>query len=154
MRLLRLSLRSFLALPVAVGLLFWLLFLVPRSCVTMIGDGTVSVPLVILVVDDKTGHPIEGAAVKFLDRHRSGMTREATTSVDGRANFVLDVWFSEGYNGTLMLRVYRRVNYNEDVQVSAKGYRPSTIPLEDRTTDPRYHYDAAPPPILIRLEGQ
>jgi hypothetical protein len=148
---LRIGLRSLLALPVAVGLLLW----IPRSCTTAIGDGApVNVPLNFVVVDETTGQPIEGASVTFPDCNGSGITLAATTSPDGRARILLDTVFSEGYNTILMHRVYRHISYRQDVEVSATGYRPSKIRLEDLTDDPRFHYDPVPPPILVRLKRE
>jgi hypothetical protein len=138
---------SLLALPVIVGLVLS----IPRSCVTAIGDGSVSVPLVIVVVDETTGKPIENAWIRLPDRPGSGITLEATTSSDGRARILLDTYFSEGINDLFMYRVYRRVCYIGEVEVSAEGYRTSKFLLEDRTNEPRFHYDAAPPLIVVGL---
>jgi hypothetical protein len=147
---LRIGLKSLLALPVAVGLLLW----TPRSCTTAIGDGALNVPLNFVVVDEATGQPIGGASVTFPDCHGSGITLAARTSPDGRARILFDTVFSEGYNTILMHRVYRRISYRQDVEVSATGYRVSKILLEERTEDPRFHHDSVPPTILVSLNRE
>jgi hypothetical protein len=125
------------------------------SYVTEIGDGSpVKVPLLFLIMDETTGRPIEGALVRLPDLHGSGTSLAATTSSEGLAKIFFDTFFSEGFNTILMHRVYRHVSYREDVEVSAKGFQLSRFLLEDRTEGPRFHYDPAPPPILVSLSRE
>jgi hypothetical protein len=144
---LRFGMRSLLALPLIVGLL---LSLPIWSCTTCIDDCIpITIPLSIVVVDDSEGYTIQSASIMIPKPLWSKASFATLTGTDGRASIVLDTMCSDGYN--TVFRVHRRVSYPSEVHVSAQGYQSKRFVLADRTEDPRYHYNAVPPPITVRL---
>jgi hypothetical protein len=149
-------LRTFLALPVIVGLLL----VVPiQRCVrsiflTRIYDGLVTVPLVFVIVDDTTEQPIENALIRIYNLFDPPPEFwEARTGPDGCASIKFLTMAAEGFNSDLGIRLYRSVGYGRDVYLSASGFQDRHLDLSEFTHDPRFHYDASPPPIVFRLRA-
>ncbi|HEY2155832.1 MAG TPA: carboxypeptidase-like regulatory domain-containing protein [Isosphaeraceae bacterium] len=138
--------RTLLTLPVAAALLLVWLDQSHRGH----WSGTAHVRLDFLVLDDATGGPIPGAAIR-LDPLGWGIVHEDTmTDRDGRAALILGA--PAGGRFTL-LRRERHVHYRGwDLRVGADGYEPATPDFGELTSDIQFHaFGATPPPILIRL---
>ena len=105
-----------------------------------------SIPLEFLILDAKSGRPIQGASVEFVMR---GPEMRASTGQDGVAKVVGR--FRVGGRADIFQRT-RAVNYYEDLRISADGYHVLHDELDRYTGMPRYHSEPIPPRIVIRLE--
>jgi hypothetical protein len=107
--------------------------------------GHASVPLEFRVLDDSTGRPIEGASIRLAE---GDPEYRATTGTDGRAKMVIRAMIG---GRSSLIRTTRAVNYAWRLEVTADGHKGVTDYLGDHTRGNRYHSDASPPPVVIRL---
>jgi len=135
----RLTVRRMMTVVAVVSLL-----LLAQPDALWVGHATI--PLDFLILDAPTGQPIGGASIS-LDEGSPSYT--ATTSPDGRATVVIRATTA---GRSSLLRRTRSVNYGWALRVSAGGREGVTRDLNGYTRDRRYHADAAPPPIVVRLK--
>ena len=147
-------LRSLMAVPIFAGLALWLLVPV-EGCGGRgyRGIGFKSIPLDFLVIDAGDGRPIPSATIRFIEKHPEMVL---TTGPDGHAEFVFrnapvastryDPLIGSPGKETLA------VNYGWALSVKAEGYDDQFVDMSALTKDPRYHYDAVPPSIVVRLD--
>lgn len=108
--------------------------------------GGASIPIDFLVLDASTGQPIGGASVRLAEGNPE---YQATTDPTGKARIVIQATTA---GRSSLRRRTRSVNYGRWwLVVSAIGYMPLEDDLGRYTRDRRYHYDASPPPIVIRI---
>lgn len=132
------------AMMVAVAVVALLLVAQPEA----VWVGHATIPLGFLILDASTGRPIEGASI-HLDLEKENPDYKATTGPDGHAEVVIQAMTT---GRSSMVRHTRTVNYGKwMLVVAADGYESLTDDLRKLTLEPRYHYDAAPPPVVIRL---
>jgi hypothetical protein len=131
-------------LPILAGLSLWL----ADSWDGWDGSGRRTVVLDFCAVDAGTGRPVPGALIRLYE---GTPEHSLTTGPDGHARFLYrDAAVAMSYGG---LRGHRtRVHYGWMVSASADGYERKVADLSTLTGDPRYHSEALPPPILVRLE--
>jgi hypothetical protein len=151
---LRHRLRSLMALPILVGLALWATMRF-EGCGGgwFHGRGFKAIPLDFLVVDASDGRPIPSASIRFIDEQPETVL---TTGRDGRAGFVYrDAPVAStryfpliGPPGKETLAV----GYPWALSVKAEAYDDRVEDMRHLTRDPRYHYNAVPPPIVVRLK--
>jgi hypothetical protein len=113
--------------------------------------GTASIPLEFLILDSSTGRAIDGASVRLTE---GAPEYRAASGPDGRARLIIradtggESWFGCEI-GT------RSVHYGRwALVISAEGYEGLNDDLNRFTQGARYHSDAVPPPIVIRLSSE
>jgi hypothetical protein len=105
------------------------------------------IPLEFLVLDAATDRPIDGASVQL-----ALVSYPVKTGLDGRALMTIKARTAERSS---WMRRTRSVTYGDWwLDVSAGGYKKSVDSFRDHTSHPRYHLDAVPPPIVIRLSAE
>jgi hypothetical protein len=104
--------------------------------------GYMSVPLEFLILDASTGQPIEGASVRLIE---GDPAYETTTGSDGRSKIVIRA------PAVGRSRSTRVAIYPWTLTVTANRYAGVTDKLGSVMRALRYHRDAVPHPIVIRL---
>jgi hypothetical protein len=105
-----------------------------------------SVPLEFLILDSSTGRPINGASIRLAEGDPEYRT---TTGTDGRATLVIRAATA---GRSSVFRSTRSVNYGHwSLAIAANGYNGLNDDLKRHTLGPRYHSDAVPALIVIRL---
>jgi hypothetical protein len=123
------------------------------------GIGLIRIPVIFLVTDSGSGHPIEGAAIRLRDRDYDSNPRppyvlDLKTGPDGRATASDDWTFVVGTGvPSGRLRGYQ-VRYPQwEMTFTAEGYQPVAAMFADyERGDRRFHESKPPPPIVIRLK--
>ena len=107
--------------------------------------GSATIPLEFLILDASTGRPVSGASVALAE---GDPEYRATTGPDGTARLIIRAMIG-GRSGT------RSVNYGHwALVISADGYKGVNDDLRHHTRDPRYHSEAVPPPIVVRITSE
>jgi hypothetical protein len=148
----RFGLRMLMALPVLAGLLLWMLSFLS------VETGPADIPIVFVVLDAKTGLPIPFAQVWLCVYGTSSARLERIAAgPDGRA----ERYNYMGWRGVLFgfrrspFRTTRTVDYGDwEAIVSAEGFEDARFKLRDRAWDRRYDENAAPTPIVVRLQRE
>ena len=111
--------------------------------------GRASVPLEFLILDATTGRPINGASIWLAE---GDPEYQATTGTDGTAKLIIQAT-TAGRSG--IFRSVRSAYYDHwSLVISADGYKGLNDDLGRHTRGPRYHSDAVPPPIVVRLSSE
>lgn len=129
----------------AVGIMAGFLFLV-SSLFEAVWVGRATIPLEFVILDDSTGKPIRGASIWLTE---GTPEYRATADSNGRAKLLIRATVA-GHSSRV--RSTRAVNYGSWRLVVAGGGFDLNADLRMLTKDARYHYDATPPPIVIRLK--
>ena len=118
-----------------------------------LGCGSASVRLTFHVLDGRNGRPIAGATIQYgqFRSYPSAMS-SVSTGADGSASAIIETGATT-YSGPFFRR-YRCLNYGEELQVEARGYRPVSNSLRVYAMSPDYHNSPTPPPIVIRLQRE
>jgi hypothetical protein len=117
------------------------------------GIGFKNIPLDFLVIDAVDGRPIPSATIQFIEFKPE---TSLTTGRDGRAEFVFrNARVASTRYAPLIgppAKEKLAVDYSWVLSVRAEGYDDQLVDMSVLTQDPRYHYDAVPPAIVVRLQ--
>ena len=117
------------------------------------GIGFKDIPLDFLIIDAVDGRPIPLATIRFVDQVPETVL---TTGRDGHVAFVFRNAPVESTRYYPLVgspvKVTLDVNYWWELSVNAEGYDERRLDMGDLTKDPRYHYEAVPPTIVVQLE--
>jgi hypothetical protein len=143
-----------MAVPFLAGLGLWVLASV-EGCGGRwaLGIGFKDIPLDFLIIDAGDGSPIPSATIRFIEFNPETVL---TTGRDGHAAFVFRNAHvaSTRYYPLMGLPAEEKlaVDYSWILSVRAEGYDGQIVDMSDLTKDRRYHYDAVPPAIVVRLQ--
>jgi hypothetical protein len=136
--------KKWLPMSLLVAAVLMPIMMVVSTDALWVGHDTIS--LEFLILDAKSGQPIEGATVSLLEKEPE---YRANTGQDGVARLVARFMVAGRHS---VFRRTRSVNYYYLLKISAKFHQDLTDELQNRTKEPRYHSDTNPPRIIIRLE--
>jgi hypothetical protein len=125
-----------------------ILAVVGLAAIDAVWVGDASIPLQFVILDASTGRPIKGATIRLINEPTPESEYEAADDPAGRAEIVVHAMVS---GRSSWFRGTRSVNYKWLLDVAADGYDGLSADLRRFTRDPAYHYNTAPPPIVIRL---
>jgi hypothetical protein len=150
-----------MAVVAVMALLFWVGIQWKADTGSTRGVGHTSVPLVFVVSDIESGRPIDGATIKLSDHdYQSNQVPpyvlQLKTGKDGQASTQVDLMFYESRGiPSGQLRLFRVAYPHWEIRVAADGYEDAIAPFADyEQRDRRFHENAPPPPIAIRLRRQ
>jgi hypothetical protein len=143
-----------MAVPILAGLGLWVLASVEGCGGRWFrGIGFKNIPLDFLVIDAGDGRPIPSATIRFIEFNPETVL---TTGCNGHAGFVFRnaPVASTRYDPLIGPPGKEKlaVNYCWVLSVRAEGYDDLIVDMSVPTKDPRYHYDAVPPAIVVRLQ--
>ena len=141
--------RRLRTLMVAVAVIAVVLVVVENRTST-VTSGPVIVPLAFHAQDARTGKPIPGALIQVWTK---GSSTSQTDITDAEGNVQFQYWTTYSSRSSIMGRGGVRVRYDSGLHCFASGYRVLRTLLVDVTKDRRYHVDAVPPPVIVRLEA-
>jgi hypothetical protein len=154
----RFTVRRMMIAVAAVAFLLWLVLRWDADTGVSLGIGHASIPIVFVVQESGSDRPVEGATIHlqdpdYEDTPNPPYVLDLKTGPDGQATVLSDWTFhaSEGIPSG-KLRFYR-VRYPPwEMRFSAEGYQGVAASFRDyESKDRRFHEDAPPPPIVIRL---
>jgi hypothetical protein len=143
-----------MAVPILAGLGLWVLAPV-KGCGgrSLRGIGFKDTPLDFLIIDAHDGRPIPSATIRFIEFNPETIL---TTGRDGHAAFLFrDAHVASTRYYPLIgppAEEWLAVNYSWVLSVRAEGYDDLIVHMSDLTNDRRYHDEAVPPAIVVRLQ--